>query len=147
MTLSFGAGPLPGAPVAQVDVTSFQLTFDLGAVAPAVTGSKFSPDVFDGVAKISIPGFTVMESSLATFNDFIAETPLVLTALVAEPAPGTGQIKFTIPNFTLGQATKSEMKRDGGPLTRNIQVPDARVGIDLSGGANPATMFTIERST
>jgi len=47
----------------------------------------------------------------------------------------------------LGQASKSEMKRDGGPLTRNIQVPDSRVGIDLSGGPNAATMIIIERST
>ena len=60
---------------------------------------------------------------------------------------GTGSMKFTIPNFTLGQASKSDMRRDGGPLTRNIQVPDARVGIDLSGGGNAATMLIIERST
>lgn len=147
MTLALGAGPLPGSPVVQVDITAFQLQFDLGAVVPAVTGSKFSPDVFDGVAKVSIPGFTVMESDLLFFNDFINETPLVITITVAEPSPGTGSMKFTIPNLTLGQATKSDMRRDGGPLTRNIQVPDARVGIDTSGGSNPATMMTIERST
>jgi hypothetical protein len=147
MTLSIGAGPLPGSPVAQTDITSFQMTVDLGPVAPAVTGSKFSPDVFDGVMKISIPGFTIMEQDLTFFNNFINETPLVIVIQVAEPSPGTGIMKFTIPNLTLGQATKSEMKRDGGPLTRSIQVPDARVGIDLSGGGNAATMLIIERNT
>jgi Phage tail tube protein len=144
MTVALGP---PGFPVMQMDITSFQLTYDLGATVPAVTGTKYSPDVFDGVAKISVPGFTIMESSLTAFNDFIDETELSLIVTVTEPNPGTGIMKFTIPNMTLGQATKSEMKRDGGPLTRNIQVPDARVGIDLSGGPNPATMMIIERNT
>jgi hypothetical protein len=147
MSISLGNGPLPGTPVLQADITSFQMTVDLGAVAPAVAGSKVSPDVFDGVMKVSVPGFTIMESSLVAFNDFINETPLALSCTVTEPSPGTGVLKFTIPNLTLGQATKSEMKRDGGPLTRNVQVPDARVGIDLSGGPNAATMVIIERST
>jgi hypothetical protein len=147
MTINLGVGPLPGTPVLQADITSFQMTVDLGAVVPPVAGSKFSPDVFDGVMKVSVPGFTIMESSLTAFNQFIAETPLALSCSVAEPAPGTGIIKFTIPNLTLGMATKSDMKRDGGPLTRNVQVPDARVGIDLSGGGNAATMLIIERST
>jgi hypothetical protein len=144
--MAISLGP-PGSPVAQVDITSFQMTYDLGATVPAVTGSKLSPDVFDGVAKISIPGFTIMESSLTVFNQFINETQLAIIITVTEPNPGTGVMKFTLPNFTLGQATKSEMKRDGGPLSRNIQVPDARVGIDLSGGPNPATMIIVERST
>jgi len=103
--------------------------------------------VFDGVAKVSLPTLTIMEQDLTYFNDFINETPLVITILVQEPSPGTGKIKFTIPNYTLGQASKSDLRRDGGPLSRTIQVPDARVGIDLSGGSNPATMITIERST
>jgi hypothetical protein len=48
-------------------------------------------------------------------------------------ARNQAKIKFTIPNFTLGQATKSDYNRDGGPLTRNIQVPmPPGVGIDLS---------------
>ena len=147
MSISLGDGPLPGTPVLQTDITSFQMTIDLGAVVPAVTGSKYSPDVFDGVMKVSIPSFTVMEQSLTAFNDFIAETPLAISVTVSEPSPGTGVMKFTVPNLTLGQATKSDMKRDGGPLTRNIQVPDARVGIDLSGGPNAATMVIIERNT
>lgn len=133
--------------VTQVAVTAFQFTFDLGATVPPIAGSKYSPDVFDGVLKVSLPGFTVMEQDLSTFNQFINETPLVFSVEVDEPSPGSGKLKFTIPNMTLGQATKSDFRRDGGPLTRNIQVPDARVGIDLSGGANPATMVIIERST
>jgi len=144
MAILLGPGPLPGTPVAQVDITAFQMTVDLGAAVPAVTGSKYSPDVFDGVMQVSLPSLTVMESDLVTFNDFIAETPLVIEITITEPSPGTGIIKFTLPNFTLGQATKSDMRRDGGPLTRNIQVPTARVGVDNSGGANPATMVTIE---
>jgi hypothetical protein len=133
--------------VAQVDITALQMSIDLGATVPAVAGSKFSPDVFDGVMKVSLPSFTIMRQDLAVFNDFISETPLVFAVTVTEPSPGTGVMRFTIPNMTLGMAEKSEYKRDGGPMTVNIQVPDARVGIDLSGGPNPATMFQIERST
>jgi hypothetical protein len=138
---------IPGAPVAQADITALQMTIDLGAVVPAVAGSRFSPDVFDGVMKVSLPSFTIMRQDLVAFNDFINETPLVIAITVTEPTPGTGIMKFTIPNMTLGMCEKSEYKRDGGPMTVNIQVPDARVGIDLSGGANPATMVIIERST
>jgi hypothetical protein len=133
--------------VAQVDITALQMTIDLGATVPAVAGSRFSPDVFDGVMKVSLPSFTVMMSDLDNFNNFIAETPLVFVITVSEPSPGTGVMRFTIPNMTLGMAEFSEYKRDGGPMTVNIQVPDARVGIDLSGGPNPATMVIIERST
>jgi hypothetical protein len=133
--------------VAQVDITALQMTVDLGATVPAVAGSKFSPDVFDGVMKVSLPSFTIMRSDLVAFNAFINETPLVFVVTVTEPSPGTGIMRFTIPNMTLGMCEKSEFKRDGGPLTVNIQVPDSRVGIDLSGGPNPATMFQIERST
>ena len=133
--------------VTQVAITAFQMTIDLGAVVPAVAGSKVSPDVFDGVMKVSMPGFTIMRQDLVVFTDFLGATPLVLQVTVAEPAPGTGIIRFIIPNLTLGQATKSDFKRDGGPMTVNIQVPDARVGIDLSGGGNPETMVIIDRST
>jgi hypothetical protein len=133
--------------VAQVDITALEMTIDLGATVPAVAGSKYSPDVFDGVMKVSLPNFTIMRQDLVAFNSFIAETPLVFVITVAEPSPGTGVMKFTIPNMTLGMAEKSEYKRDGGPMTVNIQVPDSRVGIDLSGGGNPATMVIIERST
>jgi hypothetical protein len=144
--MAISLGP-QGAPVAEATVTAFQMTIDLGAVVPAVTGSKFSPDVFDGVMKVSFPSLTVMRTDLVAFNDFIAETPLEIQFTVSEPSPGTGIMRFTVPNLTLGQATKSDFKRDGGPLTVNIQVPDSRVGIDLRGGANPATMVIIERST
>ncbi len=147
MSISLGTYPLPGVVTVSGDITQFQMTMDLGAVVPPVTGSRYSPDVFDGVMKVSIPGFAIMEQDLTTFNNFINETPLTIAITVTEPSPGTGVMKFTIPHFTLGQATKSEMKRDGGPLTRNIQVPDSRVGIDLSGGGNAATMVIIERST
>lgn len=133
--------------VTQVDITSFEVSIDLGATVPAVTGSKVSPDVFDGPMKVSVPSFTIMRQDLTAFNNFIAETPLVLAVTVAEPTGGTGVMKFTIPNLTLGMAEKSEYKRDGGPMTVNIQVPDSRVGIDLSGGPNPATMVIIERNT
>lgn len=133
--------------VAQVAITSFQLSIDLGATVPAVAGSKVSPDVFDGVMKVSMPSFTIMRQDEVAFQNFLNETPLVLQVTVAEPSPGTGVIRFIIPHLTLGQATKSEYKRDGGPMSVNIQVPDARVGIDLSGGGNPATMVIIDRST
>ncbi|AWK85029.1 phage tail tube protein [Azospirillum thermophilum] len=129
-----------------VDLTAFSLSIDLGLNAPDVVGAKTSPDVFDGVMKVS-GSITAMRKDLQAFTDFLAETPLALTMLAQ--VPGSSPIDFlsvTVPNFTLGGVDKSEIKRDGGPRTVTLNIAAELVGVDTRGGAYDQTMVKIQAS-
>jgi hypothetical protein len=59
-----------------VELTSFDLTLDIGSTAPDVFGSgtiKYSPDVFNGQMAVSM-NLTALRKNLTYLSDFIAET-------------------------------------------------------------------------
>jgi hypothetical protein len=125
-----------------LDLTAFTLKVDLRATAPPVAGSRFSPDVFDGVMEIS-GSMTIMRRDLIPFQDAINETSLSLVVNTTTPLGTLGpQYTFTVPYFTIQSAEKSEFRRDGGPLNVVIPFPAALVGIDPV----TLTMFQIERN-
>lgn len=126
-TLRFANGDM-------LDLESFSLDLDLGATAPAVSGAKYSPDVFPGVLKVS-GSITALRQSLAYFADFLAETSYALTLLCV--VPGTSPAQFfniVVPYFTLSGVTPSDFSREGGPRTQTITFSDETVGIDTTTG-------------
>ncbi len=144
VTMDDGTGPRT-----ILNLTDWSLKVDLKVTAPPVAASRFSPDVFDGILEV---GGTMkfMRADLINFRDALAETPITMAITVATPATFTGgtpqSFRFTIPQFTLGSAIKSDIKRDGGPLEETVPFPTALVGVDDRGGAFPPTMMIIERN-
>jgi hypothetical protein len=127
-----------------VDLTDFTLKVDLKTTVPAVAGSRFAPDVFDGVIEVG-GSVKMMRQDLIPFIDAIAETPITATLTVQDPA-GTQKYNFIVPQFTWQSADKSDFKRDGGPLEVTVPFPTALVGVDDRGAPNPETTVIIERS-
>jgi hypothetical protein len=144
ITMDDGTGP-----ITRINLTDWSLKLDLKVTVPPVAGSRFSPDVFDGILQVG-GSMKFMRADLINFRDALVETPITMTMTAQTPATftgGTPQIfRFTIPQFTLGSAVKSDFKRDGGPLEETVPFPDALVGVDDRGGANPPTMVIIERN-
>ncbi len=144
VTLDDGSGP-----VTRINLTDWSINLDLKATAPPVAGSRFSPDVFDGILQV---GGTMkfMRADLLNFRNALAETPISMEMTATTPITFTGgtaqTFKITIPQFTLGSAIKSDFKRDGGPLEESVPFPSALVGVDDRGGAFPPTMVIMERS-
>ncbi len=129
-----------------VDLTAFSLSIDLGLNAPDVVGAKVSPDVFDGIMKVS-GSITAMRKDLAPFTDFLNENQLALNMLAQVPGTSpTDFLSFSVVNFTLGGVDKSEIKRDGGPRTVTLNIAAELVGVDTRGGAYDQTMVKIQAS-
>ena len=127
-------------------LTSFSLSLDCGLQAPAVVGAKYSPDVFAGVMKASL-NLTMLRSDLQQFSDFLAETTYNFSALLQ--VPGTAPLTFlsiNVPFFSLGSVDPSDLKRDGGPRTQTVNVPDALIGVDTRGGAYDQTLVSFQYS-
>ncbi|HEV2502333.1 MAG TPA: phage tail tube protein [Mesorhizobium sp.] len=131
-----------------IDLTSFDVTIDLQASTPSVTGpSKYAPDVFLGTMAVSM-NLTVLRKDLLAVADFINEQPLSLHFL-AGTNPETGPADFfslAVPNFTYGAVDKSAVAKAGGARTETRTVPTALVGIDERGGAYDRTMIKIQVS-
>lgn len=130
-----------------VDLTSFDLTIELGSSAPVVTGpSKYAPDVFLGIQRVSM-NLTTLRKDLLDVADFIAETPLQLHLLAAEnEAEPRDFFSLFVGNFTYGAIDKSAMSRDAGARTVTRAVPAELVGVDTRGAAFDATQVKIQVS-
>jgi hypothetical protein len=129
-----------------LDLTAFDLTIDVGGVAPDMAASKYSPDVFTGQMAIS-GSITTLRSDLQRVADFLNETPMSLNLLAVEPeAEPKDFFSMFIGNLTLGSVDKSALSREAGPRTQTINIPPALVGKDNTGGAFEATMAAIQVS-
>ncbi len=135
---------------AVVDLTSFDVTLDIKPQSPDTFGSsaaRYAPDVFTGQAAVSL-NFSMLRKDVTAVTDFNAETQYSLIALMVENEAEPKDFNLIyIPNFTLGGVDKSALSKDGGPRTATIQVPEALVGKDESGGAFDPTMIKFQVST
>jgi hypothetical protein len=129
-----------------VDLTSWDLTMDIGGVAPEVQGSLISPDVFTGSFSVGM-SFTMLRSDYGKMTDALAETALTFSVMAQEnetaPADFLG---LFIPNFTILPPKKSPLSKEAGPRTQTITVPKELVGIDTTGGAFDSTMVKLQVS-
>jgi hypothetical protein len=133
-----------------LDLTSFDITIDIGPNAPDVIAppsNPYAPDVFAGSVTIAM-NITALRKDLLNVIDFIDETPLSLHVTFAQEGDEPQDfVSLFVPNFTLGSVDKSALSKAGGPRTVTMAVPAALVGIDSRGGAFDATMITIHTST
>ena len=129
---------------AVVDLTAFDLTFDIKATAPDTFGSaaaRYAPDVFTGQAAVSL-NITALRKDLTFITDFNAETQYSLIAVAVDStAAAAGYHMIYVPNFTLGGVDTSALSKDGGARTVTLQVPEALVGKDDTGTPFDATMI------
>lgn len=129
-----------------VDLTSWELTLDIGAVAPEVAGSQISPDVFSGQMAASM-NFSMLRSDYAKMTDFLAETQLTFQMLACEnESEPRDFLSLYIPRFTIGDIDKSPLSKEAGPRTQTISVPVGLIGKDTSGSGNDATMIKLQVS-
>lgn len=129
-----------------VDLTSWDLTLDIGAVAPEVVGAVVSPDVFTGAMSVAM-NFSMLRADYAKMTDFLAETALTFQMVACEnESEPKDFFSLFIPNFTLGGVEKSPLSLEAGPRTQSISVPAGLVGKDTSGGAFDATMIKLQVS-
>jgi hypothetical protein len=119
---------LNGSPV--LDIVSFDLTIDNGAVAPQVVGSKVSPTVLPGLNQVSM-SITVLQKDMSYITGHLNETGYALSLLATD---GTNNLHVDVPYFTLGSADISPMSTAGGARTVSISVPAALVGRDPTTG-------------
>lgn len=128
------------------DLTSWDLTLDIGGVAPAVAAAVVSPDVFTGAMSVAM-NFTVLRSDYQRMTDFLAETALSMHVVACEnESEPKDFLSLFVPNFTLGGVEKSPLSLEAGPRTQTISVPAALVGKDTTGGAYDATMVKLQVS-
>ncbi|MDP1867000.1 MAG: phage tail tube protein [Bradyrhizobium sp.] len=132
-----------------VELTSFDLTFGTGPMAPETFGSgaqKYSPDVFTGPFGISI-NLGALRKDLAYVANHIAEDTLSLHVLAVDlESEPKDFIAFSVPYFTLGGVDKSSLSGSAGPRTQTLSVPEDLVGKDQRGGAYDPTMIKIQVS-
>ena len=132
-----------------VELTSFDLTLDIGGNAPTVFGSggiKYAPDVFNGQMAVSM-NLGMLRKDLAMLSNFIAETQLSLHILAVENETEPKDfVSIYVPNFTLGSVDPSAFSKEGGGRTQSISIPAALVGKDETGGAFDPTMIKIQTS-
>ena len=128
------------------DITSFDLTIDNGAVAPAVVGAKISPTVMPGLVQVSM-NLTVLQKDMSYISGHLNETGYSLSfraaANMAEPKDF---ISINVPNFTLGTADVSPPSTAGGAKTVTISVPAALIGHDSTGSGYDDTTVSIQVS-
>jgi hypothetical protein len=138
-TLRFG-----GVDVA--DISSFDLTIDNGAVAPAVVGSKISPTVLPGLNQVTL-NLTVLQKDLSQFSAFLNETGFSLSLLAVDlSAEPKNFISINVPNFSLGSADISPMSTAGGARTVTISVPAGLIGHDSTGTGYDDTSLSFQIS-
>lgn len=138
-TLRFG-----GVDIA--DITSWDMTIDNGAVAPAVVGSKVSPTVLPGLNQVSM-NITLLQKDMTQVSAFLGETGFSLSLLaVPNMAEPKDFISINVPNFTLGSADVSPMSTAGGARTVTISVPAALIGSDTSGSGADFTAMSVQIS-
>jgi hypothetical protein len=129
-----------------VDLTSWDIMIDRGAVAPDVVAAVVSPDVFTGNMKVGI-NFSMLRQDYGKMTDFLAETALTMSLLAVEnESEPKDFLSLFIPNFTLGGVDKSPLSKEAGPRTQSITVPSDLVGIDTTGGAFDSTMVKLQVS-
>lgn len=129
-----------------VDLTSWDLTLDVGGVAPEVAAATTSPDVFTGLMKASM-NFSMLRSDYAKMTDFLAETPLTLSLMAQENETAPADFfALAVPNFVIGGVKKSPLSKEAGPRTQTISVPNGLIGKDTTGGAFDATMVKLQVS-
>ena len=130
-----------------VDLTSFDLTLDIGPMAPDVFGSgaiRYSPDVFSGQMAVSM-NISALRKDLAFVNDFVDETVYSLHVLAVEnESEPKDFISIYVGNFTLGGVDKSALSKEGGPRTQTIAIPAALIGKDNTGTGYDATMVKFQ---
>lgn len=128
------------------DITAFDLTFDNGAVAPAVVGSKVSPTVLPGLNQVSM-NLTILQKDMTYISGFLNETGYSLSLkCVDNMAEPKNFISINVPNFTLGGADVSPMSTAGGARTVSIAVPNALIGHDPTGLGFDDTTISIQIS-
>lgn len=129
-----------------VDLTSWDLTIDRGAVAPGVIASVYSPDVFTGNMAVSM-NFSMLRSDYAKMTAFLNETPATMQILAVEnESEPKDFLSLFVPNFTLGGVDKSPLSKEAGPRTQSITIPADLVGKDTQGGAFDPTMVKLQVS-
>jgi hypothetical protein len=131
-----------------VELTSWDLTIDIGGVAPEVVGSIISPDVFTGQMGVSM-NFTMLRPDYLKMTDFLAETALTFQAWWhAGERVGTEGLPLAVRSRTSRSAasTSRRSRREAGPRTQTISVPADLVGKDTTGGAFDATMVKLQVS-
>jgi hypothetical protein len=130
----------------RVDLTSWDITIDRGAVAPAVIASVYSPDVFTGNMAVSM-NFAMLRSDYSRMTEFLNETPSTFHVLAVEnESQPKDFLSIFVPNFTLGGVDKSPLSKDAGPRTQTISIPQDLVGKDTTGSGYDATMVKIQVS-
>lgn len=126
------------------DITAFDLTFDNGAVAPAVVGSKVSPTVMAGLNQVSM-NLTILQKDMSYISGFLGETGYSLSLkCVDNMAEPKNFISINVPNFTLGGADVSPMSTAGGARTVSIAVPAALIGHDATGVGYDDTAMSVQ---
>lgn len=127
----------------RAELTGFDLTIDIGAVAPEVAAATISPDVFTGSMGVSL-SMSMLMSDYTDLTAFVAETAMTLSATFAEnESEPKDFFSIAVPNFTLGGWEPSNFSMEAGPRTITIPVPVDLVGKDVTGGAYDATMVKI----
>jgi hypothetical protein len=133
-----------------VDLTSFDLTFDLTPNAPDVFGSgaiKYAPDVFTGQMTMNM-NLTALRADLQYLNDFVNETQMTLHILAVEnESEPKDFISIYVGNFTLGSVDKSALAKAGGPRSQTVSIPTALIGLDNGGTGFAQSMAVIQTST
>lgn len=128
------------------DISSFDLTIDNGAVAPAVVGSKVSPTVLPGLNQVSM-NLTILQKDMTYISGFLNETGYSLSLkCVPNMAEPKDFISINVPNFTLGGADVSAMSTAGGARTVTISIPTALIGHDSTGTGFDDTTMSIQVS-
>lgn len=124
----------------RADLTSFDITMDIGAVAPEVVAATISPDVFTGAMSVSL-NLSMLMSDYTDLTAFVNETALSLSATFAEnDSEPKDFLSLFVPNFTLGSHEPSNFSMEAGPRTVSLAVPAELVGVDTTGGAFDQTM-------
>lgn len=129
------------------ELTAFDLTIDLQAVAPPVINrTGIAPDVFLGTFMSSL-NMTVLRKDLQALADFDNETQLSLHLMAEENESGAADFfSLVVPNFTLGGVAKSALQKGGGARTVQLSVPASLIGKDERGSAYDATTMKIQVS-
>ncbi len=139
LTLADASIALGGSDV--VNLTGFELNFDLGTSTQAVIGSNVPPDVFDGQLQIS-GSISAMRDDLTMLTNYANETELELHVLMVEPeAEPKDCIAIYLPRVKLTSYSKN-LGGDGAliqtlPFVAGLR--DAATGYD-------STMFTLSTS-
>lgn len=128
-----------------IGVSAFNLVVSINLSTFDEANSVISPDVFSGSMTVS-GSFTCLRRDLSLVASSLAEEQLSLSVLLQPEGSQTSWFGFHLPNFTIPIPDKSEMSKQGGPMTQTITIPAELVGKDERGGAYDATTIKFMRS-